>query len=553
MTIAIDPPGRRLRIPQLDAERFLRVDALWQFAAAALSAVGVIITFAAEDRMRYLVTISLRVLCAIAIPLRVVAGLLLARRTHRGRVLGFTLDYLSAIGAAFAVAHQLRMFSGFDDFAGQFRQDYKAVVVIGAGVLATRFALARREHGSWAPNAVRAGVGVAAAGLVWFLLAAGLLDSLGGAFVRLVRPMTLATAAVCAACTISARGLHSDRTARAVGTTRQQAEAMAGWLFLSPNLIGFSAFFIGPLLFSLVISFYNWNLGTKTFVGLSNYGKLFALRFTGAEGGAKDGYARLIAVDWFGFIGRFQIWAMDVRFWTSLRNIVYFVAVALPLSIIPSLLIAQLLTQKLPGMKVFRAIFFIPSVAGVVSISLIWKLLLNSSIGFVNYGLTRLSNWFDWLPFVTGRERVELVWLSSSWTIVPLAVVFSWMTFGYNTVLFTAGMQSVPHELHEAAALDGATAWQRFRAVTIPLLRPTTFYVLITTMVLCLQMFDIVWVLTNPPGGPADATMTPVLYTYDRGFRLDRQGYAAAVAWVLAILLILLAVFQFRRQKRYAV
>lgn len=553
MTIAIDPPGRRLRLPQLDTERFLRVDALWQFAAAALSALGVLITFTAEDRMRYLVVISLRVLCGIAIPLRLVAGAMLARRTHAGRALGFSLDYLSALGAGFALAHQLRFFSGFDALAGQFRQDYKAVIVIGAGLLIARSALAKREKRPWAADAARAGFALAGAGALWFLVASGGPDSLAGALVRLATPMSLGTLAVCIACAVSARGLRAERIAHAVGTTRQQAEAMDGWLFLSPNLIGFATFFIGPLLFSLVISFYNWNLGTKTFEGLSNYGRLFALRLTGSDPVARDGYAKLIAVDWFGFIGRFEIWAMDVRFWTSLRNIVYFVAIALPLSIIPSLLIAQLLTQKLPGMKVFRALFFVPSVAGVVSISLIWKLLLNSSIGFVNYGLTRLSNTFDWLPFVEGRERVELVWLSSSWTIIPLAVVFSWMTFGYNTVLFTAGMQSVPHELHEAAALDGATAWQRFRAVTIPLLRPTTFYVLITTMVLCLQMFDIVWVLTNPAGGPADATLTPVLYTYDQGFRQDRQGYAAAVAWVLAIFLIVLAVFQFRRQKRYAV
>jgi ABC-type sugar transport system permease subunit len=534
----------------LAAEAVLRATTTWQFAGAGLSAIGVGVSFAAEDRIRYLVVICLRTLCLVAIPLRLLAAWWLARRTHRGRVLAFGLDYLSAVGAACALLHQLRVFSGFDAFAGQFRQDWKPAVVAIAAGLAMRWAAARRR--AWAAPVRRAAMAVTTAALVWFLIAAGAPDALGGAARNLVRPMSLATLAVAVGCAWMARWLRDQRVAQAVGTTRDQAETMDGWLYLSPNLIGFTAFFIGPLLFSLVISFSNWNLGAKSFVGASNYGKLFALRVTGAGAGPRDGYARLMAVDWFGFVGRFEIWAMDVRFWTSLRNIVFFLVIALPLSVAPALLISQLLTQRLPGMKVFRAVFFVPSVAGVVSISLIWKLLLNSSIGFVNYSLTRLSNWFDFLPFVTGRERVEIVWLSSPWTIVPLAVVFSWMTFGYNTVLFTAGLQSVPHELHEAAALDGATGWQRFRSVTLPLLRPTTFYVTVTTMVMCLQMFDIVWVLTNPAGGPADATLTPVLYTYDQGFRQDRQGYAAAVAWVLAAGLVALAVFQFRRQKRYA-
>jgi ABC-type sugar transport system permease subunit len=556
VTIAVDSSQttrNRFRLPQMGADQFLQTATLWQLAAAALSAVGVAITFIAEDQMRYLVVISLRVLLIVAVPLRLLAAWWLSQRTHRGRALAFGLDYLSALGAGFALAHQLRVFSGFDAFAGQFRQDFKPALVLFAGILIARFGYSRRESVAWSQVATRAGLAIAAIGGGWFLIAAGAPNSLLGALQRVAHPKSLGTLLVLIACATAAKGLLSDRTARAVGTTREQSDALDGWLFLSPNLIGFAAFFIGPLAFSLVISFYNWNLGKKTFLGLENYGKLFSLRFTGTGGTTKEGYARLISIDWFGFIGHFQIWAMDVRFWTSLRNIIYFLVIALPLAMIPSLLIAQLLTQKLPGMKVFRAVFFVPSVAGVVSISLIWKLLLNSSIGFVNYGLARLSRIFDFLPFVTARERVEIVWLSSSWTIVPLAVVFAWMTFGYNTVLFTAGMQSVPHELHEAAALDGATAWQRFRSVTIPLLRPTTFYVLVTTMVMCLQMFDIVWVLTRPPGGPADATLTPVLYTYDQGFQQDRQGYAAAVAWVLAILLILLAIFQFRRQKRYAI
>jgi ABC-type sugar transport system permease subunit len=547
---------KRPRFPQLPADRFVRLSTIWQFVAAGLGIVGVIVTFTESDRLRFLVVVALRILCALSIPARLIAGWQLGKRTHRGRALAFGLDYLTGIGAGVAVMHQLRMFSGFDGLGGQFRQDFKPIIAIGIGFLIARFGLAQRtkegagglrQHSA---TIERVGLVIAGVALVWFLLAAGLLNSLANAAINIVRPMTLATLAVAVAAIVSARGLHANRTAQFIGTSRIQAEALDGWIFLSPNLIGFAVFFVGPLLFSLIISFSDWNLGAKSFVGLSNYGKLFALQFT-SDGVFRENYVRLLDINWFGL--DLSIGAMDIRFWKAIKNIIIFVFFALPLSVIPALLIAQLLTQKLRGMKAFRAIFFIPSVAGVVSISLIWKLLLNSSIGYINYFLTRLSNWFDFLPGVNASEKVEIVWLSESWTIIPLAVVFAWMTFGFNTVLFTAGMQGVPQELHEAAALDGATAWQRFRSVTIPLLRPTTFYVTITTTVLCLQMFDIVWVLTNPPGGPADATLTPVLYTYDQGFQLDNQGYAAAVAWVLAIFLIILAIFQFRRQRRYTI
>jgi ABC-type sugar transport system permease subunit len=126
------------------------------------------------------------------------------------------------------------------------------------------------------------------------------------------------------------------------------------------------------------------------------------------------------------------------------------------------------------------------------------------------------------------------------------------MTFGFNTVLYLAGHQAIPGELYEAAELDGANAWRRFTRITIPQLRNTTFYVVATTSILAMQLFDIVWILTDPPGSPDNATQTPVLHLYFKGFQESRQGYASAVAWVLFVFIFGLTVIQFRRQQEQA-
>ena len=188
--------------------------------------------------------------------------------------------------------------------------------------------------------------------------------------------------------------------------------------------------------------------------------------------------------------------------------------------------------------------------------TLIWKQMLNSTVGFVNW----FVGWVNGIvnAMVPGDPMpvpVEIGWLSDpSVALFAVVLVFGWSQFGFNTVLFTAGMQGIPKELHEAAMLDGAGATRRFFSITLPSLRATTFFVVASTVILALQLFDIVYALNqpNPVGFPDNATLTPVVYLYQLGFQQDAFGQASAVAWILFILIFSLTLVQFRRQRRYA-
>jgi ABC-type sugar transport system permease subunit len=246
----------------------------------------------------------------------------------------------------------------------------------------------------------------------------------------------------------------------------------------------------------------------------------------------------------------------DVLFWRSIRNIFVFTLFALPLSTIPALFLATLLNSKAPGIKVFRAIYFVPSIAGVVAVALIWRQLFDSTIGWLNYlislsveGSTGCRSWSLTDP------RIQ--WLSDAdIALFSLVIVFSWMFIGYNAVLFLAGLQGVDNTLYEAAMLDGANRWQRFRNITLPSLRPTTFFVVASTGILTLQLFGenvVLFPTTTPIGaGPQNSTLTPVVYLYEQGFRRFAFGYASAVAWVLFVLIFAFTLVQFRRQREQA-
>jgi ABC-type sugar transport system permease subunit len=246
--------------------------------------------------------------------------------------------------------------------------------------------------------------------------------------------------------------------------------------------------------------------------------------------------------------------ARDVMFWTSIRNIAFFTLFALPLSTIPALFLATLLNSKAPGIKVFRAIYFIPSIAGVVAVALIWRQLFSATTGWLNYLISRFVAFFNGLPLLPEMTDPRLQWLSDAdIALFSLVIVFSWMFVGYNAVLFLAGLQGVDQTLHEAAMLDGANRWQRFRYVTLPALRPTTFFVVASTGILTLQLFGenvVLFPTTTPIGaGPENSTLTPVVYLYDQGFRRFAFGYASAVAWVLFVLIFVFTLVQFRRQR----
>ena len=350
--------------------------------------------------------------------------------------------------------------------------------------------------------------------------------------------------------------MFRQASAEAMHANNARSETISGYLFLSPNFLGFLLFFAGPLLLSLYTSFTNWDaFGTRDWVGLDNYAQL--LHMTVAQLSSPTQLAaEVIDTSVFDELLRFTIFgnsfvvgAQDKLFWLSLRNTFVFCLIAVPLSIIPALLVSSILNSKLPGMKFFRAVYFIPSVAAVVGVSLIWQWMYNAAVGWINYGIT---SGVDLVNSLTGLSIADpqMRWLSDANTaLLSVAVMVAWQTIGFNTVLFVAGMQNIPKALYEAATVDGAGAWAQFRNVTLPLLAPTTVFVITTTLIQAFQVFEPIFIMTNPPGGPNNSTLSMVLYLYQNGFQRFRQGYAAAIAWVLFLAIFAVTVIQFRRQR----
>ena len=376
---------------------------------------------------------------------------------------------------------------------------------------------------------------------------------IGMAVTSLFFPNPLAFLAVGLAvfASIQLRALLSPSVSRKLNATQSEEERLTGWLFVSPSIIGFLAFLAGPLAYSFVMSFFKWDgINTPTFIGLENYADTLGLEFAATRESLSTGYFQIAEI--FGT----SVGALDPLFWKAITNIMVFLLTAVPLSVVIALILATLIEQRLPGSKVFRAVFFIPSVAGVIGVTLIWKQMLNSTVGFVNYVVGEffaILNFF--LPGDPLPTRVEVGWLSTEeFALAAVVIVFVWSQFGFNTVLYIAGLQSVSKELYEAAELDGATSFQRFWNVTIPALRPTTFFITATTVILALQLFDIVFALNSPNvvGFPNNATLTPVVYLYQLGFQQNSFGKASAVAWILFAIIFVFTLLQFNRQRQQA-
>ena len=390
-------------------------------------------------------------------------------------------------------------------------------------------------------------------GSIFFLVQFNPFLLIGMAVTSLFYPNPLAFLAVGLAffASIQLRALLSPSVSLKLNATQSEEERLTGWLFVSPSIIGFLAFLAGPLAYSFVMSFFQWDgINTPTFIGLKNYTDTLGLEFAPTGEALSTGYFQIAEL--FGL----TIGAFDPFFWKAITNIMVFLLTAVPLSVVIALILATLIEQRLPGSKVFRAVFFIPSVAGVIGVTLIWKQMLNSSVGFVNYVIGETFAVLNiLLPGDPLPTRVEIGWLSSEqFALAAVVVVFVWSQFGFNTVLYIAGLQSVSKELYEAAELDGATSFQRFWNVTIPALRPTTFFITATTVILALQLFDIVFALNSPNvvGFPNNATLTPVVYLYQLGFQQNGFGKASAVAWILFAIIFVFTLLQFNRQRQQA-
>jgi len=278
---------------------------------------------------------------------------------------------------------------------------------------------------------------------------------------------------------------------------RKQEERWA-YLFLLPQFLGLVCFVLGPVLASLFLSFSEWNLvAPPQWIGLENY----------------------------------RVSLQTAVFWQTWRNTIYYVVASVSGSVFLSLALALALNEKLRGVTLYRGIYFLPVVTSAVAVSIVWRWLYNPEFGLFNALLTAVG-----LP--------TLPWLNSLQWAMPSVVIMSvWQTLGYNMVIFLAGLQGIGNHFYEAAEIDGATAWQRFRFITLPLLSPTTFFIFVTAIIGAFQAFNQIYIMTN--GGPANATRVILLHIYILAFRLFKIGEASAVSWALFLILFCLTLVNF--------
>jgi multiple sugar transport system permease protein len=323
-------------------------------------------------------------------------------------------------------------------------------------------------------------------------------------------------------------------------SNRRRLEAIEGYLFLLPNLVGFIVFFAMPLLLSFYYSFTNYDLFTQEkLIGFSNYINVVGFKIV------PQAYQQVLSTghSWVDALGAmFQ--PNDELFWTALRNTLVYAVGVLLLSVVPAFLLAWMLNSRLPGMTIFRGLFYIPVVASVVGISLVWMWIYQREAGLINYLIAAFFQFFH----LTLPEPIG--WLTdSNYALLSLIVMTSWATIGYDMVIFLAALQGIPNHLYEAAIVDGATRWDTLRRIVVPLLTPTILFILVTNTIAVLQVFAEPYILTQ--GGPANATITLVYYLYSKGFQSFKMGYGASVAWVTFALIFVVTIIQFRLSSRW--
>ena len=287
---------------------------------------------------------------------------------------------------------------------------------------------------------------------------------------------------------------------------QRRREVVTAWLFSAPALVLLTVFLISPFVLAFIFSFTdqrlipNPNLPTQ-FVGLRNFIRLFT----------------------------------DREFYNALSNNFIFAAVVVPIQSSFALLLALLINQKMKGVNVFRTIYFSPVVTTMVVVAIVWSFLFNPGEGFINKVLQTISF----------GNIGALEWLRSPKYAFPAIMIFSvWQGVGFQMVIYLAGLQEVPQSLYEAATVDGASPLRTFWSITLPQLRNTTIFIVVSTTILAFQLFTQVKVMTN--GGPNDATSTTVLYIYNQGFKSLKVGYAAAVSIVFIIIVLAVSLIQRR-------
>ena len=286
---------------------------------------------------------------------------------------------------------------------------------------------------------------------------------------------------------------------------RQLKRNLIAYSFILPNFIGFAIFTLVPVIFAFILSFLNWDGANPiTFAGLDNFKRLLT----------------------------------DTTFSIAFKNTILYSLATVPLTLVASLTIAILLNKKIFARNIFRAVFFFPYVASLVAVAVVWNMIFNPSMGVVNSFLTSIgiANPPGWTS-------------STTWAMPVIVFVSIWKSMGYYMVIYLAALQGIPRDLYEAASIDGATPWQQFKNITLPMLTPTTFFVSIMLTISCFKVFDLVYMMTQ--GGPGRSTTVLVSLIYNTAFKEFSYGYSSAVAMILFVIVLVITVVQFRVEKKW--
>ncbi|SCP97631.1 carbohydrate ABC transporter permease [Anaerobium acetethylicum] len=279
-----------------------------------------------------------------------------------------------------------------------------------------------------------------------------------------------------------------------------------GYSFILPNLIGYSIFILIPVLFSFILSLAEWDGSSNpiVFVGLENFRHLMD----------------------------------DSTFKISLVNTMKYAVFTVPITIVASMLLAVLLNSKVKGIAWFRTAFFFPYIASIVAVGAVWNMLFQPDYGPINTFLKMI-----------GIQNPPGWVISTDWAMVAVIIVSIWKYMGYYMIVYLAALQGISGSLYEAAGIDGANGWQKLRYITVPMLTPTTFFVMVMLTIQCFKVFDLIYVMTG--GGPGRATNVLVNFIYNAAFVQFKFGYASAAAIVLFLIVLVVTLVQFRGEKKF--
>ena len=305
----------------------------------------------------------------------------------------------------------------------------------------------------------------------------------------------------------------------------ERKNTLIAYSFLAPNFLGFAIFTLVPVVFSVLLSFVEWNGGAMQnmkWVGLENYADIFKIEKV------IEKFAE----------GDFTYFFRRVDLGIALKNTMFYTLITVPLTLICAIALAMALNKAVRGAVAFRTIFFFPYVASMVAICVCWNFMLMKD-GPINQMIMSVG-----IPF-------NKSWTADTnmamWAIILVSV---WRSMGYYMVIYLAALQGVPRELYEAATVDGANKWQQFTNVTLPQIKPTTFFCTIMLTIGCFKIYDTVAIMTN--GGPGRATKMLVTYIYDVAFVNIKYGQASAISMVLLAIVLIITIIQFANEKKFA-